>query len=188
MKLVVGLGNPGERYAKTRHNVGFRAVDLLATQNPGSSWQSKFDSLVYDLSFGEKVLLVKPMTFMNLSGRAVRKACDFYKVPPGDVFVICDDLSLPLGALRIRGNGSSGGQNGLKDIIAALVTEEFARLRIGIGDRGRLDAADFVLSDFRPDELREMDNAVIDAASAAETWCRQGLQSAMNRFNRSARS
>ena len=149
MKVVVGLGNPGERYANTRHNVGFWVLDLLAKQNQVIGWQQKFDGLIADCQMGDRVYLLKPMTFMNRSGISVRKLVDFFKVEPKDLMVVCDDLSLPVGSIRIRAKGSSGGQNGLKDIVANLGTEEIPRLRIGIGDRKQMDAATFVLSSFK---------------------------------------
>lgn len=183
MKLVAGLGNPGPRYAKTRHNIGFRVIDQLANVNSASGWQLKFESLTADCQIGaEKIMLVKPMTFMNLSGRAVRKAVDFYKLQAADVLVVCDDMDLPLGRLRMRPGGSSGGQKGLKDIIAHLGTEEVPRLRVGIGRQG-FDAVDHVLSEFSPGERETIDHAVIDAARACECWCVQGVQAAMNQFN-----
>ena len=184
MKLVVGLGNPGKEYVETRHNVGFAVVELLAEWNHAGGWASKFDGLVADCHVGaQKVLLVKPTTFMNRSGSCVRKVCDFYKTPPEDVLVVCDDLDLPLGRLRLKGKGSSGGQNGLKDIVRHLATEEVARLRVGIGERGRMDAADFVLSRFRPGETDVVRPALVDAGRCCEKWASDSLAAAMNEFN-----
>jgi len=184
-KLVVGLGNPGSKYDATRHNIGFEAVDRLARSGSGASFARKFDGLLAEAEIDfRRVLLLKPETFMNLSGRSVRQAVQFYKLDPkADVLVICDDLNLPLGKLRIRPNGSDGGQKGLRDITAQLGTDAYARLRIGIGDRGPIDASDFVLSRFRPAERPTMDDALIAASQAVAVWVTQGVDAAMNRFN-----
>ncbi len=129
------------------------------------------------------MLLLKPLTFMNLSGRSVRQVAQFYKIEPADVLVVCDDLSLPLGKLRLRPSGSDGGQKGLRDIIAQLGTPDIPRLRIGIGERGLQDAADFVLSRFRPAERATIDETLIFASQAVAVWVSQGIDAAMNRFN-----
>src|SRR5688500_14568131 len=134
MKLIVGLGNPGSKYEGTRHNVGFQVIDRLVRESTAAGPRSKFDGEIWEGALeGEKSLLVKPQTFMNRSGGSVRKAIDFYQIPPGDVLVVCDDFNLPLGQLRIRGSGSDGGQNGLADVIRCLGTLDVPRLRIGIG-------------------------------------------------------
>jgi PTH1 family peptidyl-tRNA hydrolase len=183
-KLVVGLGNPGSKYEGTRHNVGFEVVDRLARGGSGTSFAAKFDGLLAEAEIAfHRVLLLKPQTFMNLSGRCVRQVLQFYKIDLADLLVVCDDLSLPLGKLRIRGGGSDGGQKGLRDIAAQLGTEDYARLRIGIGDRGPIDAADFVLTRFRPVERPIIDDALIAATQAVAVWADQGLAEAMNRFN-----
>jgi PTH1 family peptidyl-tRNA hydrolase len=183
MKLIAGLGNPGAKYKNNRHNVGFFVLDQLATTNSAGPWQSNFDGLVTEVHIGaEKVYLLKPMTFMNRSGQSVRKVVDFYKLPVEQILVICDDFALPLGKLRLRGKGSAGGQNGLKDIIAHLGTDQVSRVRVGIGAPGE-DAADHVLSDFSKSEQSVVAAAVIDAGRAAELWCRSGIQAAMNEFN-----
>jgi len=183
-KLVVGLGNPGGKYEGTRHNVGFEVVDRLARGGSGASFARKFDGLLAEAEIDfHRVLLLKPETFMNLSGRSVRQAVQFYKIDVADVLVICDDLSLPLGKLRLRGGGSDGGQKGLRDIATHLGTEDYARLRIGIGDRGPIDASDFVLSRFRPAERPIIDDTLIAATQAVAVWVTQGLAAAMNRFN-----
>ena len=185
MKLVAGLGNPGAKYAGTRHNIGFLAVEQVARVNGADAWKEKFDGLAADCWIaGERVALLKPMTFMNRSGAAVRKAFDFHKLEAADVLVVCDDFALPLGRLRLRGSGSAGGQNGLKDVIAQLGTDVVPRLRVGIGEPPpRIDPADFVLSGFRPAEQAEADDAVIAAGLAIEAWASGGLAAAMNRFN-----
>lgn len=184
-RLVVGLGNPGSMYQATRHNVGFEAVDRLAEGGHGVRFTRKFDGLLAEIELDfRRILLLKPETFMNLSGRSVRQVVQFYKLAPAeDVLVICDDLSLPLGKLRLRSGGSDGGQKGLRDIALQLGTDQFGRLRIGIGDRGPIDAADFVLSRFRPAERSTIDDALILATQAVAVWAAQGIQPAMNRFN-----
>ena len=183
-KLVVGLGNPGSKYEATRHNIGFEAVDRLARGGAGAPFSRKFEGLLAEVEIDfRRALLLKPETFMNLSGRSVRQAMQFYKLDPADLLVICDDLALPLGKLRLRGGGSDGGQKGLRDIAAHLGTTDFARLRIGIGDRGPIDAADYVLSRFRPAERATIDDALIAATQAVAVWITQGLDAAMNRFN-----
>ena len=149
MKIIIGLGNPGLKYAGTRHNVGFDVVDYLAAGKGTSAFREKFEAFVAELKEGdEAVLLLKPLTFMNLSGRALRAALDFYKLPVEQVLVVCDDFNLPLGKLRVRAKGSHGGQNGLRNIQDQLGTDAYARLRIGVGQPGAGEAVDFVLSKF----------------------------------------
>src|SRR5262245_52982277 len=163
-KLVVGLGNPGSKYEGTRHNVGFEVIDRLAQGGSGAAFTRKFDGLLAEAEIDfRRVLLLKPQTFMNLSGRCVRQAVQFYKIDLADLLVACEDLSLPLGRLRIRGSGSDGGQKGLRDIATQLGTEDYSRLRIGIGDRGLIDATDFVLTRFRPAERTLIDDTLIAA-------------------------
>jgi len=183
-KLVVGLGNPGSKYEATRHNIGFEVVDRLARGGAGASFSRKFDGQLAETEIDfHRVLLLKPETFMNLSGRSVRQALQFYKMELSDLLVVCDDLNLPLGKLRIRGGGSDGGQKGLRDISAQLGSDQYARLRIGIGEHGPIDASDFVLSRFRPAERPVIDDALIGATQAVAVWVTQGLAAAMNRFN-----
>jgi PTH1 family peptidyl-tRNA hydrolase len=182
--MVVGLGNPGTKYEGTRHNVGFEVIDRLAQGGSRPSFSRKFDGLLAEVEIDfRRVLLLKPETFMNLSGRSVGQALRFYKLEPADLLVVCDDLSLPLGKLRLRPAGSDGGQKGLRDTIAHLGTDQVPRLRIGIGERGEIDAADFVLSRFRSAERPIIDDALILATQAVAVWVTQGLDSAMNRFN-----
>jgi peptidyl-tRNA hydrolase, PTH1 family len=185
MKLVVGLGNPGPKYAGTRHNIGFMVVDYLAAAPGVSAWRSRFESQITQTNEGaEQVLLQKPETFMNLSGRAVRGALDFYKVTVADVLVVCDDIALPLGKLRARAKGSDGGQKGLRSIQEHLGTADYSRLRIGVGSPGEhMDAADYVLSRFRPGERTAVDDAIAQAAQAVLVWVRQGIDACMNRVN-----
>lgn len=185
MKLVVGLGNPGRKYEETRHNVGFQVARKLAERFGQSVPRSKFQGEIVEGSIGiEKLLLLCPHTYMNRSGSSVLASHDFYKLELTDLMVVCDDLSLPLGKLRIRTKGSSGGQNGLRDIIQRLGSEEFPRLRIGIGTPPPgWDAVDFVLSKFTKDDCAEMEIAVTRAADAVECWVRQGIESCMNQYN-----
>jgi len=184
LKLVVGLGNPGSKYEGTRHNIGFEVVDRLAAGGSGARFARKFDALVAETEIDfRRVLLLKPETFMNLSGRSVAQAVRFYKLDLDDLLVVCDDLNLPLGKLRIRGGGSDGGQKGLRDITAHLGSENYARLRVGIGDRGPVDATDYVLGRFRSTERPLIDDALILASQAVAVWVTQGLAAAMNRFN-----
>ena len=183
-KLVVGLGNPGSKYDGTRHNIGFDAVDRLAAGGLGSKFSRKFDGQLAEVEIDyRRILLLKPETFMNLSGRSVVPALRFYKLEPADLLVLCDDLNLPLGKLRIRRGGSDGGQKGLRDITAHLGTDDYARLRIGIGDRGPIEAADYVLGRFKPAERPIIEDAMIEATQAVAVWIAQGVEAAMNRFN-----
>jgi PTH1 family peptidyl-tRNA hydrolase len=184
MKLVVGLGNPGSKYQGTRHNIGFELVDRLAKGGSESSFSHKFDGQLAETEIDfRRVLLLKPQTFMNLSGRSVGQATRFYKLPLQDILVVCDDLSLPVGKLRLRPGGSDGGQKGLRDITSHLGTDQFPRLRIGIGDQNDIDAVDFVLSRFRNAERTLIDDALILATQAVAVWVTQGIDAAMNRFN-----
>jgi PTH1 family peptidyl-tRNA hydrolase len=184
IKLVVGLGNPGTKYQETRHNIGFALVDRLARGGRGAAFSRKFDGLLAETEIDfRRVLLLKPETFMNLSGRSVGQVVRFYKLLLCDILVICDDLSLPLGKLRIRPGGSDGGQKGLRDITAHLGTDQFPRLRVGIGDQNDVDAVDYVLSRFRSAERPIIDDALIVASQAVAVWVTQGIEAAMNRFN-----
>lgn len=184
MKIVVGLGNPGSNYVGTRHNAGFDVVDILAAGPGGGKFQRRFDAEVAEGLEGlEKVLYAKPLTFMNLSGRSVRAVLDFYKLTPADVLVICDDVNLPLGQLRMRPGGSAGGHNGLKDIQQQLGTQDYARLRVGVSGPDREELIDYVLARFKPSERDVVKDMQIRAAQAAACWIREGTQVAMNRFN-----
>jgi PTH1 family peptidyl-tRNA hydrolase len=184
MKVVVGLGNPGSRYDGTRHNVGFAVLDALASSPSAGRFQSRFQAQVAELTEdAEKVLLVKPETFMNLSGRAVRQVLDFYQVPVQELLVVCDDINLPLGKLRARAKGTHGGHNGLRDIQAHLGTIEYARLRIGVGAPEGDDAIDHVLGRFRPGERPVIEDALSRAVQAVGVWLRDGIQACMNQYN-----
>jgi PTH1 family peptidyl-tRNA hydrolase len=183
MKVVVGLGNPGGKYDGTRHNVGFAVVDGLAEAPGAGRFQSRFGAQVAELNEGDhKVLLVKPESFMNLSGRPVRQFMDFYQVPLTDLLVVCDDINLPLGKLRVRARGTHGGHNGLRNIQEHLGTTEYARLRIGV-DSPREGAVDHVLGRFKPSERPVIEDAVGLAAQAVVVWVKQGVEACMNRYN-----
>lgn len=185
MKLVVGLGNPGKKYQGTRHNVGFDVLACLAGRCAIGRPKAKFNAEVAETTIkNQKTILLSPLTFMNLSGQSVRAAVDFYKLPLTEVLVICDDINLEVARLRLRPTGSAGGQNGLKDIINRLGSQDFGRLRIGVGrPPPRWDAADFVLGKFSAEDAVEIERAVGRAADAVETWVENGIQSAMNQFN-----
>jgi len=185
MKIVVGLGNPGKKYDNTRHNIGFAVIDSLAAGPGVNRSPERFDSQVAEwMEDAEKILLLKPQTFMNLSGRAVRQAVDFYQVEVADVLVICDDMALPLGQLRFRARGTHGGHNGLRDIQNHLGTTEYSRLRIGVGDPGEhSDAVDHVLGKFRPSEKPAIEDAVQKAVQGVVLWVRQGIGKCMNQYN-----
>lgn len=185
MYLIAGLGNPTREYEKTRHNVGFDTIDVLADRINTDVAERKFKGLYgKGMLGGEKVILLKPQTFMNLSGESVRAAADFYKIPPDHIIVIYDDISLDVGHLRIRTKGSAGGHNGIKNIIAHLGTQEFPRIKIGVGGKPpRMDLADYVLSRFPAEERKIMETAFKDAAEAAGVMIAEGPDAAMNRFN-----
>ncbi|MCE5186435.1 MAG: aminoacyl-tRNA hydrolase [Planctomycetaceae bacterium] len=185
IKLIAGLGNPGAQYEQTRHNVGFMVIDAVAARFGKTISRHKFSGLIEELDDrGGRLLLLKPQQFMNRSGHAVAEAARFYKVGPDQILVITDDLALEVGRLRMRPQGSAGGHNGLKDIIASLGTDAFARLRVGIGSRGSRSGADYVLSRFAPDERSVIDEAAVTAAEAVLCWARDGVQAAMTRFNK----
>jgi len=185
MKLVVGLGNPGRRYEGTRHNVGYAVLAELARRHGIDSPKKRFHGEVMEADFGGlKALLLSPTTFMNLSGTSVQEAVRFYKLPSQDLLVFCDDLNLPVGKLRFRAKGSSGGQKGLEDIQRKLGTEEFARLRVGIGAAPEgWDWADYVLSKFTSEELPVIEQTVGLAADAVVVWAREGVEFCMNQYN-----
>jgi PTH1 family peptidyl-tRNA hydrolase len=186
MKVICGLGNPGERYRSTRHNVGFRVVDLLADRwGLTGAGRVHEGAAVLEATLPDPsghVLLVKPMRFMNLSGSALKAAMRQTDADAAtDLLVIADDADLPLGKVRLRRSGSAGGHNGLRDIIAALGTDEFNRLRVGIGRGGEM--VDHVLATFRPGEKALASESIATAADAAEQWLREGIEAAMSAFN-----
>lgn len=184
--LVVGLGNPGGEYENSRHNAGFMALDALAEELDVPVQRLKFRALTHQAVIaGEKVLLMKPVTYMNLSGEAVGEAAAFYKLPPDHVLVLSDEVALPPGKLRVRPAGSAGGHNGLKNIIAHLGTDQFPRIRLGVGQKPHpdYDMADWVLGKFSPQDAKLMEEAAKKAAQAAVAVIRDGVPAAMNRFN-----
>ena len=184
--LVVFLGNPGLRYEGTRHNAGFMTADALARKKNISINRSRFRALTASCPFGDTtVLLMKPQTYMNLSGEAVGKAARFYKIPADHVLVVSDDITLPIGAMRIRTKGSAGGHNGLKNIISVLGTEEFPRIRLGVGSPPHpdYDTVDWVLSVFRDQDAVDMAEAASRAADAVECFIAQGPEKAMNLYS-----
>lgn len=192
MKLIVGLGNPGAQYTKTRHNAGFMVVDRLeAKYGGGAVPKSRFQSVAIDVSIdGEKCLLLRPTTFMNRSGQAVGEAVAFFKIDAyQDLLVVVDDLYLPTGAARLRPGGGTGGHNGLTDIQRALGGDMYPRLRVGVGqlpDGGKpaqFNQADYVLSRFGDEEEALLGGAIVSAASAVVTWATKGLDAAMNALN-----
>ena len=184
--LLVCLGNPGDKYENTRHNVGYMVADEVAERQRAPIQKLKFKALTNLLAIsGEKVLVMKPITYMNLSGEAVRQAVDFYKVAPDHVLVVSDDTALPVGKLRIRKGGSAGGHNGLKNIIQHLGTDQFPRVRVGVGEKPHpdYDMADWVLGKFQGEDKKAIDAAVKRAADAIECILSDGLDKGMNRFN-----
>jgi len=184
--LIAGLGNPGPKYAANRHNVGFRCVERLgiALGLPFDKDQKQARVALGDFD-GRRVVLAKPQTFMNESGRAVAALTRFYKVPLECLLVVYDDLDLPLGSVRLRPEGGSGGHKGMRSIIEHLGTQDFPRLRIGIGrPPGRMDPAAYVLQDFSADERPLLEETLERAVAAVETWLRQGVEVAMDRYNR----
>ncbi len=191
MKLVAGLGNPGAEYARTRHNAGFMVLDILA-QQAGERWKSGFDGLYCQIAGGEKILLLKPATFMNRSGQSVAAALRFHALSMADLLVVVDDIYLPCGKVRMRAGGSSGGHNGLSDVqrhmgpfanAAGQPATQYARLRIGIGEPGRVPLEAYVLSAFSPGQWAEMQTGLNQAADAVQYWALHGVEKAMSRFN-----
>lgn len=186
MYIIVGLGNPGRQYENTRHNIGFRLIDKLAEKHNISVLECKHKALIgKGYIEGQKVILVKPQTFMNLSGESVREVLNFYKVEPDtQLIVVYDDISLAVGALRIRKKGSAGGHNGIKNIIAQTGTDIFKRIKIGVGEKPKgYDLADYVLGHFTQAENKEMDAACEQAVEAISLLVREEVDMAMNRFN-----
>ncbi len=195
MKLIVGLGNPGAEYRDTRHNVGFKVADALAERwRVAHQWREKFEALHVKtvvggertadlLGGGEQVVIAKPLTFMNLSGQAVAGLAGFYKIEPADIFIVTDDVALPLGRLRARREGGAGGHNGLKSLIQSLATQAFPRMRVGVGRGDHRDLADHVLGRFEADERETVSAAVLRAADASEMFLSEGIERVMNVFN-----
>ena len=187
MKLIAGLGNPGRDYRGTRHNVGFEVVDLLASRHGGGWEAAKVDGMIARLRMagGDQALLLKPLTYMNLSGEAVQGVAHYFKIDTPDILIVADDVNLPLGRLRARKTGTEGGHNGLRSVAQILGTLDYPRLRVGVG-RGdeRRELADHVLSRFDADEIPGIEAAIARAADAAETFVTSGIDVVMNRYNR----
>lgn len=185
-RFVVGLGNPGKRYERTRHNLGFQVVDALVRRWNAPPPRQAFSGLLWDASFqGRRVMLLEPQTFMNLSGQAVGELARFYKAAAGEVMVVLDDMALPPGQIRLRAEGSAGGHHGLADVVRALGTIEVPRLRVGIGSPPpRMAGADYVLGLMTEEELAAAKLAEGRACLAIETWLASGIDVAMNLFNR----
>lgn len=184
--IVAFLGNPGIKYNGTRHNAGFMAADAMEKKLGVSINKMRFKALTQTVDIGgKKVLLMKPQTFMNLSGDAIVQAANFYKVPPERVIVVSDETALPIGKLRIRRGGSAGGHNGLKSVIARLGTDQFPRIRLGVGDKPHpdYDMADWVLSAFKGQDAADMELVAKKAADAVECYITEGADRAMNKFN-----
>ena len=186
MYIIAGLGNPGRKYVGTRHNMGFEALDAVAAKYNISIKKSKFNALYGEGSIeGEKVILVKPQTFMNLSGESIREFKAWHKVEPSQIIIIYDDVSLPVGKMRIRPKGSAGGHNGIKSIIYQLNTEEFPRIKIGVGspENPGFDLADYVLGRFTKAEVKELIPMAVKTADAVGEIIRNGVEKAMSAFN-----
>jgi PTH1 family peptidyl-tRNA hydrolase len=186
MKLIVGIGNPGPEYDRTRHNVGFDVLDRLACRlASGETARSRFQSVVIESTFcGEKLLLARPTTYVNRSGQSVQEALAFFKaVPENDLLVIVDDVALPCGTIRARAGGGAGGHNGLRDVSSRLGTQHYARIRIGIDDPGVIPLEKYVLGGFTPQQREAIEPALDLAADAAMEWLEHGIDDTMNRFN-----
>ena len=184
--LIVGLGNPGREYERTRHNVGWRALELLAQQAGWKIDRARFRGLTRSCTLaGQRVLLLKPETYMNASGEAVQLAAMYYKIPIDRILILSDDISLPVGKIRVRAEGSAGGHNGLKSVISRLGSQDFPRIRIGVGAKPHpdFDLADWVLSTFSPEEEKALTPAIEHAAAAALELIRNGPQSAAAKYN-----
>ncbi len=181
--MIVGLGNPGRKYSHTRHNIGFRVLEELARRHRIEKEESRHDAIVGHLRMNkDKVLLVKPLTFMNLSGRAVRPLFNWFKLELPELLVVYDDMDLPVGSLRIRAAGGTGGHKGMRSICESLGNREFPRIRIGIG-RPPGGAIDWVLSEFDPGEREIIQETVEKAANAIECWAKDGIDACMNAYN-----
>lgn len=183
--IVIGLGNPGRKYENTRHNVGFNTIDLLSRRHGVMLTKLKHKALLGDGKFlGKRVLLVKPQTFMNLSGESVREILEWYKVPVKNIIIIYDDVDLPVGKLRLRPKGSAGTHNGMRSVTYQIESDEFPRIRIGVGTPPEgWELANYVLSKFSGDDKNKIEEAIVNAADAVETIIGSGIDGAMNKFN-----
>ena len=185
MRLITGLGNPGTEYALTRHNVGWNVIDSIANSLDAGRPSVKFEGALWSLNFkGERLLLLKPYTYMNNSGISVRQAAAFYKIPAEEILVVSDDINLPLGKMRLRAKGSAGGHNGLKSIIAHLGSQDFPRLRIGVDPcPPNFDQAAWVLGHFSKSDRATVDKAISYASDFCLDWCTSSIEKLMNRVN-----
>jgi PTH1 family peptidyl-tRNA hydrolase len=185
MIAIVGLGNPGKKYAHTKHNIGFEVIDRLADRHGISVSKSKHKALTGDgIISGKKVKLIKPQTFMNLSGEALREVVDYYDLDPSQIVVIYDDIDIPLGTIRIRKQGSAGTHNGMRNIIERLGGNDFPRFRVGIGaERGRIPLADYVLGGFAPEQMEDIRAAVDRCVTAVECMLADDIDAAMRQYN-----
>lgn len=184
--IIAGLGNPGPKYADTRHNAGFKAVDLMARKNGFEIKKSKFKSLIADeVIAGKRCLIMKPQTMMNLSGEAILEAADYYNIPDENIIIIYDDISLDIGKIRIRRKGSAGGHNGIKSIISCLGSEDFPRVKIGVDKKSdaRIDLAAWVLGNFPKEKEAELNSALENAVSSVELMVQGNIDEAMNKYN-----
>lgn len=182
--MIVGLGNPGKAYARSKHNIGWMVLDEFSQRHSVGAYRLKNEAMIAETKVGsERVLLVKPLTYMNRSGRAVRALADYFKIEPSDIFVIVDDIDLAFGTLRIRKSGGSGTHNGMRDLLLHLKTEQFPRLRLGIGQERQGNLADFVLGDFPKALQGELDTLLSRAADALDDYLLRGLEYSMNRNN-----
>lgn len=184
MKLIVGLGNPGAEYERTRHNAGFLVIDRLVQRHPLGTAKTKFHALAWEGDIaGQRCLLLEPITYMNRSGLSVGEAMAFYKLPASDLLVIVDDIALPCGKIRLRPDGGPGGHNGLTDIQRVVGGPAYPRLRVGIDPPGPIPQRDYVLGRFTSEQWDQMQIALLTAVDAVECWISQGIQKAMNRYN-----
>lgn len=188
MKLIVGLGNPGKEYENTRHNIGFFIVDNYINYKGFSGWKSKFNGLYLDCNlFGEKVIFLKPQSYMNLSGEVVSKFVNFYKIDVSDILIISDDLDLSIGNFKLKDKGSSGGHNGLKNIEMHLGTQEYKRLKIGISNNKMIDTKDYVLSKFSKEDIDVYDNLFNELKIVIDDYFKSDFKNLMNMYNRKNR-
>ncbi|AIS61483.1 aminoacyl-tRNA hydrolase [Listeria ivanovii] len=184
MKLIAGLGNPGKKYERTRHNVGFMVVDELSFRHQTPWKKAKFNGMVSEINVnGEKMLLVKPLTFMNASGECIRPLMDYYNIPMKDVLIIYDDLDLPVGKIRLRQKGSAGGHNGMKSIIQHVKTQEFNRIRVGVSRPSHGEVINYVLGDFPKSEQADIIEAIQKSADAVEDFAKLPFIEVMNKYN-----
>ena len=184
MKLIVGLGNPGKEYENTKHNMGFMAIDEIAKSNNIKIDKNKFNGLYGEFNYnGEKIMLLKPQMYINLSGDVIRKYVEFYKIDLNDLLIISDDLDMDLGKLKIKYKGSSGGHNGLKNIEANLKTKEYRRVKIGISNNKKIDTKDYVLSKFNKEEANIVDNTISKFPTIFEDYMNMSFDNLMNKYN-----